>query len=71
VARARAAERLGIVGYARNLPGGDVEVRAQADESVLALFKQELRNGPPAARVGEVIEKDLPLTDSYSSFHIG
>jgi acylphosphatase len=46
-------------------------VRAQADELVLALFKQELRNGPPAARVGEVIEKDLPLTDSYSSFHIG
>ena len=67
----RAAERLGIPGYARNLPSGDVEVRAQADEMVLDLFKQELWSGPPAARVDEVIEQDLPLTDRYSSFHSG
>ena len=65
----REAERLGIVGYARNLSSGEVEVRAQADEAVLDLFKRKLRNGPPAARVGDVIEQDLPLTDSYSSFH--
>jgi acylphosphatase len=67
----RAAERLGIVGDVRNLPSGEVEVRAQADESVLDLFKLELRNGPPSARVAEVIEQDLPVTDRYSSFQIG
>jgi acylphosphatase len=67
----RAAERLGIVGDVRNLPNGEVEVRAQADESVLDLFKRELQNGPPSARVGEVMEQDLPVTDRYSSFQIG
>jgi acylphosphatase len=67
----RAAERLGIVGNVRNLPSGEVEVRAQADESILELFKRELRNGPPSAQVGEVIEQDLPVTDRYSSFQIG
>jgi acylphosphatase len=67
----RAAERLGIVGYARNLPSGDVEVRAQGNEAALDRFKRELLNGPPAARIGEVIEQDLPLSDSSSAFHIG
>jgi len=66
----RAAERLGIVGDVRNLPSGEVEVRAQADESVLDLFKRELRNGPPSAQVGEVVEQDLSVTDRYSSFQI-
>jgi len=67
----RAADRLGIVGDIRNLPSGDVEVRAQADESVLDLFKRELQSGPPSAEVGEVIEQDLQVTDRYSSFQIG
>jgi len=67
----RAAERLGVVGDVRNLPSGEVEVRAQADESVLSLFKRELQNGPPSARVGEVMELDLPVTGRYSSFQIG
>ena len=66
----RAAERLGIVGDVRTLPSGEVEVRAQADESILELFKRELRNGPPSAQVGEVIEQDLPVTEKYSSFQI-
>jgi acylphosphatase len=66
----RAADRLGIVGDVRNLPNGEVEVRAQADESVLDLFKRELRIGPPSAEVGEVMEQDLPVTDKYSSFQI-
>ena len=67
----RAAERLGVKGYARNLPGGEVEVRAQADDAVLDAFKQELAQGPHAARVSAVIEEDLPVTDNYDSFHIG
>jgi acylphosphatase len=66
----RAADRLGIVGDVRNLPNGEVEVRAQADELVLDLFKRELRIGPPSAEVGEVMEQDLPVTDKYSSFQI-
>ena len=66
----RAAERLGIRGYVRNLPSGEVEVRAQADESLLFDFKQDLLRGPYGARVSEIIEQDLPVTNEYSSFFI-
>ena len=66
----RAAQHLGVQGYARNLPGGEVEVRAQADENVLLNFKQELSRGPHAARVSEIVEEDLPVTNDYSSFFI-
>jgi acylphosphatase len=65
-----AAERLGVTGYARNLPTGEVEVHAEADEPALEKFKQELERGPRMARVTEVVESDLPLSGSYSSFHI-
>jgi acylphosphatase len=67
----RAAQRLGVTGYARNLAGGEVEVRAQADEAVLVQFKQELERGPYTARVREVIEEDLPLKPNDDSFDIG
>jgi len=67
----RAAQRLGIVGYVRNLASGDVEVHAEAEEAILSDFKQELQRGPHAARVYEVVEQELPVTTIYSSFHIG
>lgn len=65
-----AAERWGIRGYVRNLPGGEVEVHAEAEENTLRAFKQELQDGPRLARVSEVIESDIPVTQRYSSFLI-
>src|SRR5437879_5361708 len=65
-----AAERLGVRGYVRNLPTGEVEVHAQADEATLDVFKRELEQGPRMARVNEVVESNLPLSGSYSSFLI-
>ena len=65
-----AAVRLGVTGYVRNLPTREVEVHAEAEEATLELFKRALEQGPPLARVNEVIESDLPLSGSYSSFLI-
>ena len=65
-----AAERLGVNGYVRNLANGDVEVHAEAAEAALEAFKRELEHGPRMARVREIIESDLPLSGSYSSFLI-
>ena len=65
-----AAERLGVNGFARNLPSGDVEVHAEAGDSTLKLFKHELERGPRMARVTEVVESDVPLSGLYSSFVI-
>ncbi len=66
-----AANRLGVNGYVRNLPTHEVEIHAEAEETKLELFKRELEQGPPLARVSEVIENDLPVSGSYSSFLIG
>src|SRR5262245_35223001 len=64
------AERLGVTGYVRNLPTGDVEVHAEADDVILQGFKQELEQGPRMSRVSEVVETDVPVSGSYSSFLI-
>jgi len=65
-----AASGLGVTGYVRNLPTREVEVHAEGEETKLELFKRELEQGPPMARVSEVIENDLPVSGSYSSFLI-
>jgi len=53
----REAERLGITGYAKNRPDGDVEVLATGSPEVLDILGQWLHDGPPLAAVNEVIEQ--------------
>ena len=64
------AERLGVKGFVRNLYSGDVEVHAEADEVTLNLFRAELERGPRMAEVTEIVEKDVPVSGTYSSFLI-
>jgi acylphosphatase len=45
------AQQLGIDGYARNLPNGDVEVLACGSEAALDALERWLQVGPPAAQV--------------------
>ena len=66
----RAAERLGVRGFVRNLPDGDVEVHAEADTCTLQEFRAELERGPASSRVSEIVETTTTLTDRYSSFEI-
>ncbi len=66
----RAAERLAVKGFVRNMPDGNVEVHAEADDATLRLFKQELERGPGMAEVTEVEERDVPVSGLYSSFLI-
>ncbi|WP_338601527.1 acylphosphatase [Sulfolobus tengchongensis] len=48
------AIRLGIKGYARNLPDGSVEVVAEGHEEALSKLLEYVRRGPPAAEVEKV-----------------
>jgi acylphosphatase len=48
------AQRLGVGGYARNLPDGRVEVLACGPPNALAVFKAWLHRGPAAAEVNVV-----------------
>jgi len=64
------AERLGVKGFVRNLYSGDVEVHAESEEVTLNLFRTELERGPRPAQVTEIVEKDVPISGTYSSFLI-
>lgn len=65
----RAAERLSVSGYARNLPDGAVEVVAEGDERALAALEEELGRGPSFARVEHVGREEIaPRGDR--GFHV-
>ena len=65
-----AALSYGICGWARNTPDGRVEVWAEADKAGLESFKADLERGSFGSRVRDVVEEELPTSDSFSSFTI-
>ncbi|BCD62469.1 MULTISPECIES: acylphosphatase [Nitratiruptor] len=58
------ANELGISGWVRNLPDGSVEVEASVPDEVYEEFLQALHEGPPLARVDEVVVEEIER--SYS-----
>ena len=66
----REAERLGVTGYAINLPDGSVEVLACGPAEVLDELQAWLHQGPPMARVTKV---DVAGSDAtgVAGFRIG
>lgn len=52
------ATRLGLHGHARNLADGAVEVVASGSAEALRELEQWLWEGPPAAKVLEVVRSD-------------
>ncbi|RUL69710.1 acylphosphatase [Dyella choica] len=52
------AMRLGLHGFARNLADGRVEVLASGSEEALRELEQWLWEGPPAAKVTEVVRSN-------------
>ncbi|MGB7211897.1 MAG: acylphosphatase [Gemmatimonadales bacterium] len=68
---ARHATPLGLVGYARNLPDGSVEVVASGDAGAIERLALELARGPEFARVDAVEKAEISLElDSIKSFDI-
>ncbi|WP_158982400.1 acylphosphatase [Lysobacter panacisoli] len=55
------ALKLGLRGYAKNLPDGRVEVLAAGDDAALDALTAWLREGPPRARVDDL--ERLPARD--------
>ena len=50
----REAARLGLVGFVRNLPDGQVEVEAEGDADAVGHLVRWLEHGPAAAHVSQV-----------------
>ncbi len=59
---AREAERLGLVGYAHNLPDGRVEVLAAGRQEAVDELQAWLAHGPPAAAVQSVQVTEEPMS---------
>jgi acylphosphatase len=68
---ARQAGRLGIRGYAANLPDGSVEVVAQGDFEALHLLETAIGRGPEHARVSKVekvqISDEIELPKGFAT----
>ncbi|HUV44218.1 MAG TPA: acylphosphatase [Dehalococcoidales bacterium] len=66
----RRGAELGLTGYARNLPDGTVEVRAEGETGQLQRLLDRLKTGPPAARVEKVDTDWSANTEGYTTFRI-
>ena len=66
----RVAQRLGVRGWVRNLPDGDVEVYAEASIETLREFRSQLERGPSFSDVHEVEEKAAAVNEPYTTFEI-
>jgi acylphosphatase len=66
----RAAEGRGAAGFVRNRADGTVEARLVAPPEALAALIEELRRGPPHARVGELRILERGASAQQSGFRI-
>jgi acylphosphatase len=65
------ARTLGIKGYARNLPGGNaVEIQAEGDKQQLGKLIEQLKIGPPGARVEKVEMNWADYSGQFTDFSI-
>ena len=63
------ADLTGVKGWVRNLPDNDVEIIATAPEDKLQKFINWCKQGPPKAKVDEVIVEELDLQE-FNSFKV-
>jgi acylphosphatase len=61
---------LGLSGWVRNLPDGDVELLAEGPTGALAELRSWLDEGPPGASIQSVRVERLAPTGLYQDFSI-
>ena len=67
----RIARTLNITGYVRNLPSGEaVEVQAEGNKQQLVKLVEQLKVGPPGARVKEIKTTWSDYRGEFSDFRI-
>jgi len=64
------AQRLGIIGWVRNMPDGSVETHIQGDDNAVEQMLDWCRQGPPGARVDYVDITDALIQKEYRSFSV-
>jgi acylphosphatase len=64
----RQARRLGLTGYAENLPDGSVRVEAEGDPDRLDQLEAFLHQGPRWAEVQALDARRVPATGEFHRF---
>ena len=64
------AGRLGVRGWARNLPDGSVEAVVEGEPAAVRRLIAWCHSGPPGARVTEVRETEEPAAGDIADFTI-
>ncbi len=67
-----AARRENLSGFALNLSDGRVEVVVEGEQEAILRFERRLRNGPPGARIDELVTEPATVTGrAAGGFSIG
>lgn len=64
------AKRLGLHGYVRNLPSGELEIVAEGKSEVIERLIDWARQGPPMANVENVVVDYFEPTGEFHDFSI-
>ncbi|MGC9209325.1 MAG: acylphosphatase [Nitrososphaeria archaeon] len=64
-----AGERLGLSGYAENMPDGTVKIVVEGERESIERFIQECRRGPPLAEVEDVQVKWEEYKGEFTGFY--
>lgn len=64
------ARKLGLTGWVRNLPSGDVEIVAEGKRRDLESLWAWAQVGPPGARVVEVREEWSEFSNEFREFRV-
>ena len=66
----RHATRLGLVGFTRNRPHGEVEIELEGERALIEALLQQAHRGPMMARVDSLRIDWRDWRDSYTHFEI-
>lgn len=64
------AAQLGLVGYARNMEDGAVEIRAEGSPEALEMLVDAARRGPRWARVDDVDVQPVAVSGRFREFGV-
>ena len=64
------ANELGIRGWVKNTPDGNVLVVAQAEKKDIETFIDYLKIGPPLARVDKILTSEIHVSGDFDNFSV-
>lgn len=66
----RAASELGIIGFAKNLLNGDVEIIAQGEKGLINDFIKRINTGPTFSTVTSIHAEEVKYDDNLKTFEV-